>query len=160
MILSQNSGYPEQLISLPNPNLSEPRVTMETKKLIFKPEADVNTRIRDEKHTLEKPNIGGKVMVPLSLMGRDEADIKNMLWLTGTSKVILWSHKTMPCSCSCQEGLVPQETSHKFCLISVICMCICICTALRLQLCLPRISVCLASLSHLCPLQQPLEFCS
>ena len=69
MILSQNSGYPEQLISLPNPNLSEPRVTMETRKLIFKPEADVNTRIRDEKNTLEKPNIDGKVMVPLSLEG-------------------------------------------------------------------------------------------
>ena len=63
---------------------------METRKLIFKPEADVNTRIRDEKNTLEKPNIDGKVMVPLSLMGRDEADIKKMLWLTGTCKVILW----------------------------------------------------------------------
>ena len=39
---------------------------------------------------MEKPNIDGKVMVPLSLMGRDEADIKKMLWLTGTCKVILW----------------------------------------------------------------------
>ena len=29
-------------------------------------------------------------MVPLSLMGRDEAFLRNLLWLVGTSQVVLW----------------------------------------------------------------------
>ena len=86
----ENSGFPEQLISLPNPSLLEPLVTMETKKLIFKPDADGNNRIRDQTVSMEKADIANKTMVPLSLMGRDEPYLKNMLWLLGASQVILW----------------------------------------------------------------------
>ena len=86
----EDSEFPEQSIRLPNPNLLEPLVTMETKKLIFKPDADGNSRVRDEKVSLEKADIANKTMVPLSLMGRDEEYLKNMLWLMGASQVILW----------------------------------------------------------------------
>jgi hypothetical protein len=88
----ENSGFPEQVISLPDPNRLEPMVTMETKKLIFKPEGDSNANkiARDQKVLMEKPDIANKTMVPLSLMGRDEAYLKNMLWLVGASQVILW----------------------------------------------------------------------
>jgi len=86
----ENSGFPEQLISLPNPSLLEPLVTMENKKLIFNPDADGNNRTRDENVSLETADVANKTMVPLSLMGRDEAYLKNMLWLLGASQVILW----------------------------------------------------------------------
>jgi hypothetical protein len=86
----ENSGYPQQLISLPDPNQLEPKVMMECKKLIFKPDADGNSRVRDASVALEKADVAGKVMVPLSYLGRDEAYLKNLLWLLGISQVILW----------------------------------------------------------------------
>jgi len=86
----ENSGYPEQVIPLPNPNLLQPLVSMETKKAIFKVDADGNTRIRDEKVALEKGDVAGKTMVPMSFMGRDEEYLKNLLWLLGISQVVLW----------------------------------------------------------------------
>ena len=86
----ENSGYPQQLISLPDPNQLEPKVMMECKKLIFKPDADGNARVRDVTVSLEKADIASKVMVPISYLGRDEEYMKNLLWLLGVSQVILW----------------------------------------------------------------------
>ena len=86
----ENSGFPEQLISLPNPNLLEPLVTFETKKLIFSPDGDGNARTRDEKISLEKADIQNKQMIPLSVMGRDESFLRNLLWLCGGSQVVHW----------------------------------------------------------------------
>ena len=87
-----NSGYPEQIISLPNPELLEPKVTMDLKKTIFKPDADGPSRIRDKENetTMEKPDMDSKLTVPLCHFGRDEDWWKNQLWLMGTSQVILW----------------------------------------------------------------------
>jgi hypothetical protein len=86
----ENSGFPEQLISLPNPNLLEPLVTFETKKLIFSPDGDGNARTRDERISLEKADIQNKQMIPVSMMGRDESFLRNLLWLCGGSQVVLW----------------------------------------------------------------------
>ena len=87
-----NSGYPEQIISLPNPDLLEPKVAMDLKKTIFKADADGPSRIRDKETVtpMEKPDMDGKMTVPLCHFGRDEDWWKNQLWLTGTSQVILW----------------------------------------------------------------------
>ena len=86
----ENSAFPEQVISLPNPNLLEPLVTMKDKKLIFNPDADGNNRTRDDSVSLEKPDVEDKQLVPLSLMGRDRDYIENKLWLVGASQIILW----------------------------------------------------------------------
>ena len=59
----ESSAFPEQLISLPDPNKLEPVVTMETKKAIFKPDADGNHRIRDNQVSLEAPDVAQKTMV-------------------------------------------------------------------------------------------------
>ena len=65
-------------------------VTFETKKLIFNPDGDGNARTRDETIRLEKADIQNKQMIPLSMNGRDEDFLRNLLWLCGGSQVILW----------------------------------------------------------------------
>jgi hypothetical protein len=65
----ENSGYPEQIIPLPNPSKLQPLVTMEVKKTIFRPDGDGNMKIRDDTVSIEKADVDVKKMVPLSLMG-------------------------------------------------------------------------------------------
>ena len=65
-------------------------VTFETKKLIFNPDGDGNARTRDETIRLEKADIQNKQMIPLSVNGRDESFLRNLLWLCGGSQVVLW----------------------------------------------------------------------
>jgi len=86
----EDSEFPEQVISLPDPEKLEPKVPMAVKRQVFKPEADGNTKLRDQKATLEKNDYADKDIVPLSLFGRDEGVLGNQLWLTGASQIILW----------------------------------------------------------------------
>ena len=86
----EDSSYPEQVISLPNPALLLPKVTTDVKKSIFRTDEDGNTKIRDDKVNLEKADMDANYMVPLSVNGRDEAYLENQLWLMGISSAIVW----------------------------------------------------------------------
>ncbi len=86
----EDSEYPEQVISLPDPEKLEPKVTMSVKKQVFRADADGNTKLRDKAVTLEKADVEDDLKVPLSLQGRDEEVLGNQLWLVGASQIILW----------------------------------------------------------------------